>query len=493
MSEHSRGPGRWHWRHAITIPAVALGLLAAACTATAPSPEGFADLVDRVRPAVVNVAAVLRPVRSRPDPDLDIPPELRGTPFEEFLRQLLELPSREEENSRPTISLGSGFIVESSGYVVTSTHVIQNASKIQITLADGSRIPAQVIGRDEETDLALLKVEAATPLPYVTWGDSDRVRVGDWVVAVGNPFGLGGTVTAGIISARGRDIQSGRFDDYLQIDAPINRGNSGGPSFDRHGAVIGVNSAIFSSAGGSIGIGFAIPSALARPVLQELREHGRIERGWLGVAFQPVTREIADSLDLEEAAGVLVISVVSEGPAAKAGLRSGDVIRSVDGQKIFDTRDLSRRVGFSAPERLVELDVWRDGRAVAIAAVLGRTPSIEGADVEPPLDTAPPVATSPSLLLGLSLTRISPETQQRYGLPPGAKGVLVVGVMRGSAAAEAGILPGDILVTIGNKPVGEPRDFEAATADARAAGRKALLLLVQRRSGAERFVAIAIP
>lgn len=492
MSEHSQELDQLRCRRALTLTSLALSFIVTACTG-GPSREGFADLVDRVRPTVVNVAAVVKPAASPTDSDIEIPPELRGTPIEEFLRELLELPDREDESRAPMVSLGSGFIIEPSGYVVTSAHVIQNAGKIQITLADGIKLPARVIGRDEETDIALLKVEPDSPLPHVTWGDSDRVRVGDWVVAVGNPFGLGGTVTAGIISARGRDIQSGRFDDYLQIDAPINRGNSGGPSFDRNGAVIGVNSAIFAPAGGSIGIGFAIPSALARPVLQELRDHGRIERGWLGLAaVQPVTREIADSLGLSEALGALVISVVAGGPAAEAGIRSGDVIRSVDGQKIVDIRDLGRRVGFAAPHEVIVLAVWRDGRAVSVTAVLGRTPSTE-ADIAPQHDTVPPIGKNGSRTLGLSVTRISPDTQHRYGLPPDARGVLVIGITPGSPAAEAGLLPGDILVMARNKPIDDPNDLEAAIDEARSAGRRAVLMLVQRRSGAERFVAVPIP
>jgi serine protease Do len=329
-------------------------------------------------------------------------------------------------------------------------------------------------------------------LPHVMWGDSDKVRVGDWVVAVGNPFGLGGTVTAGIISARGRDIQTGRFDDYLQIDAPINRGNSGGPSFDRSGAVIGVNSAIFASAGGSIGIGFAVPSALARSVLQELRDHGRIDRGWLGLAIQPVTREIADALGLSEVVGVLVISVVAGGPAAKSGLQSGDVIRSVDGQKIVDTRVLGRRVGFAAPEKVVLLEVWRDGRAISVTTVLGRTPTAED-DNGPTREKVQPTTKNEPRTLGLSVLRISPETQQRYGLSPDATGLLVIGIAPGSSAAEAGLLPGDILVRAGNKTIDDQNDLEAAVDAARAASRKAILLLTQSRDGAEKFVAVTIP
>jgi serine protease Do len=470
---------------------MALAFMVGACTTTGPS-GGFADLVDRVRPAVVNVAAVAKPAPLRSESDIQIPPELRGTPLEEFFRDLLEMPDRDDESSAPKVSLGSGFVIEPSGYVVTSFHVIQNANKIQITLADGIKLQARVVGQDEETDIALLKVEPDKPLPHVMWGDSDRVRVGDWVVAVGNPFGLGGTVTAGIISARGRDIQTGRFDDYLQIDAPINRGNSGGPSFDRSGGVIGVNSAIFASAGGSIGIGFAVPSALARSVLQELRDHGRIDRGWLGLAIQPVSREIADALGLSEVVGVLVIRVVSGGPAAKSGLQSGDVIRSVDGQKIVDTRVLGRRVGFAAPEKIVMLDIWRDGRAISVTTILGRTPTAED-DNGPTREAVQPNTKEEPRTLGLSVLRISPKTQKRYGLSPNATGVLVTGITPGTPAAEAGLLPGDILVTARNKPIDEPKELEAAIDAARAEGRKAVLLLTHRRDGAEKFVAVPIP
>jgi len=462
-----------------------------ACSTAPSSPEGFADLVDRVRPAVINVAALLKPMPSPHAEELDIPPELRGTPFEDFLRRLLELPDAGSEERTPEISLGSGFIVDPAGYVVTSSHVIQNAEKIQITLADGQKLAARLIGRDDETDIALLKVESPAPLPYVAWGDSDKVRVGDWVLAVGNPFGLGGSVTAGVISGRSRNIQSGRFDDYLQIDAPINRGNSGGPSFDRNGRVIGVNSAIFSTSGGSLGIGFAVPSALAQPVVAALREHGHIERGWLGINIQPLTHDIADSLGLGEEAGVLIIGVVPNGPAAEAGLQPGDVIRSVEGLKITQSRDLGRFIGAAAPEKVITLTIWRDEHEMSVRVALGHTPDSTSASVEiQPVRPSSPLLNS-SKLLGLSIAPINAETQQRYGLPPGASGALIVGVSPGSPAAEAGVRAGDILARVGNRPINAPGDVEAGIDRARKAGRSAVLFLVQRR-GSQRFVAILL-
>jgi serine protease Do len=457
----------------------------------APPPEGFADLVDGVKPAVVNVAAVLRARPRGPAPNVEIPPELLGTPFEDLLRRLLEPPL--DGDRGPEASLGSGFIVDPAGYIVTSSHVIENAAKVQVTLADGRKFAARVAGRDEETDIALLKIDATAPLPYALWGDSDKVRVGDWVLAVGNPFGLGGTVTAGIISARGRDIQSGRFDDFLQIDAPINRGNSGGPSFDRTGRVIGMNTAIFSPSGGSIGIAFAVPSSIAKPIVTELRQRGHIERGWLGVNVQGLNADLAASLGLTSEQGALVIDVSPGGPAATAGVRRRDVILGVDAQALHSFRDLARLISAAGPGNNVTLRVWRDGREIPVAAMLGRTPpppSIVPADEGESGREQPPAP--PSNALGLVMQPVDADVRHRYRLTGDVNGVLVARVERGSIGREAGFLPGDVILEVGDRSVREPREVLDAFQSAGTANRKALLFLISR-DGAKHFLAVALP
>ncbi len=457
-----------------------------------PGPEGFSDLAEKVKPAVVNIATTQRLAQAEgrgPSP-FEVPPGLRGSPFEEFFKRFGQpgQPGSDEDDTPGPgrQALGSGFIVDASGYVVTNNHVIKDADKVTVTLADGRKLDAKVVGRDDKTDVALIKVESDKPLPFVPWGDSDKSKVGDWIMAVGNPFGLGGTVTAGIVSARGRDIQSGPFDDYLQIDAPINRGNSGGPTFNMNGEVIGINTAIYSPNGGSIGIGFAIPASLAKPIVEELKVKGRIDRGWLGVSIQPMSKEIAGSIGLDSEEGALVLGVTPDSPAAKAGLKQGDVIRSVDGKKVGEFRDLARLVAGAGPEKSVKLGVWRDGRETPVSVSLARTPSDKTASVEPGRDA--PAAEQASAL-GLGLAPVTRETRQRYNLPEAAKGAVVINVKRGTPAAEAGIRAGDIIVKAGDKTVAAPDDVIAGVKAAK--DRKAVLLLVTRQ-GNERFVAVPL-
>jgi len=346
------------------------GLLFAAEPASAAlAPDSFADLAAKVTPAVVNIAATETVSNSQEQMSqmpFDFP---EGSPFEQFFKQFRD---QQHNNGRQRAqALGSGFIVDPAGYVVTNNHVIDNADKIQVTLADGREFPAKLVGTDEKTDLALLKIESDKPLPAVSFGDSDKARVGDWVLAVGNPFGLGGSVTTGIISARGRDIHNGPFDDFLQIDASINQGNSGGPTFDMDGSVIGVNSAIATPNGGSVGIGFAIPANLAKPVIAELREHGRVERGWLGVRIQEVTPDLAQAMGLNESAGALVADVDPDGPA-NGKLKAGDVILAFNGEPIEKLRDLPRLVAAAPATQTANLDVWRDNKRQTVAVEIGR-------------------------------------------------------------------------------------------------------------------------
>jgi serine protease Do len=322
---------------------------------------GFAPLVKTVKPAVVNIATTQRAKTSEPQ---------EGSDEQEMLRQFFGQ-GEPRQRERAVHALGSGFIIDPNGYIVTNNHVIDGATDIQVTLTDGSVHPARIVGRDVKTDLALLKIVATNPLPYVAFGDSDKEEVGDFVIAVGNPFGLGGSVSSGIVSARNRDINEGPYDDFLQIDAPINPGNSGGPLFDQSGHVIGIDTAIYSPSGGSVGIGFAIPSNVAKRVVAELRDHGHVARGWLGVQVQVVTPEIANSMGLDKAQGVLVAAITPNSPAARAGLRRGDVVLSFNGTRIAEARDLSIAVADTAADRTVDVKIWRDGQTQVLDATIG--------------------------------------------------------------------------------------------------------------------------
>ncbi|NBC33597.1 MAG: PDZ domain-containing protein [Alphaproteobacteria bacterium] len=336
-------------------------------------PNSFADVVDLVTPAVVNIAATGAVERTLAD--LGPSPFPPGSPLDEFFERFREQYAEEPDEPLERTSQGSGFLIDPNGVIVTNFHVIAGARNIVVTLHDGTERPARVVGTDPRTDLALLRV--TTPgrtLPYLEFGNSDDVRVGDWVIAIGNPFGLGGTVTAGIVSARGRDIAAGPYDDYLQIDAAINRGSSGGPTFDASGRVIGINSAIFSPSGGNIGIGFAIPSNLAEPVVAELRQRGFVERGWLGVRIQEISPALAERRGLPDSKGALVVEVEPGSPAARAGLRPGDVVRRFDGRPVETIRQLTRMVGDTMIGREVILEVWRDGRRLSLDVSIGAVP-----------------------------------------------------------------------------------------------------------------------
>ncbi|HJO98018.1 MAG TPA: trypsin-like peptidase domain-containing protein, partial [Rhodospirillales bacterium] len=365
-------------------------------------------------------------------------------------------------------------------------HVIEGADEIAVILDDGTRLPATLRGQDAKTDLALLEIKAGRPLPYISWEESEAARVGDWVVAVGNPFGLGGTVTVGIISARGRDIQSGPFDDFIQIDAPINRGNSGGPLFDTQGQVIGVNTAIYSPNGGSVGIGFAVPASLARSIIAEIKEQGRVERGWLGVSIQPVTRDIADGLGLADDKGALIAGVLPDGPAARAGLKQGDVILNVNGRPVDRFKDLPRLVAAAKSGESAKVAIWRQGERQSVAVTLGRMPEDE-ARVAGRTDESGAAARS----VGLSLSPLSEQARRRYGLSDDVQGVLVVGVDEGGAAARRGLKTGDVIVEANRAAVEVPGDVVREVERAVAAERKAILLLVNQR-GDERFIAIPL-
>ncbi len=489
-------------------PAFAQAPISAPMSQDLPS---FSPIVDKVLPAVVNISVVQKPGAASDDQsdqgddddDQDQGPQLQGpggqgTPFDEFLRRFFEQQQQGRggrgaphaaPNAQKVISLGSGFLIDPSGYVVTNNHVVGDAEKVTVTFADDSQHPAKIIGKDQKSDLALLKIDAPKPLPFVKFGDSDQAKVGDWVIAVGNPFGLGGTVTKGIVSARGRPIADSSYVDFLQIDASINRGNSGGPTFNMAGEVIGINTAIFSPNGGSVGIGFAIPSNSAKSVIEALKTSGHVDRGWLGVQIQEVTPEIASSLGLDQnhPVGALVSSVSDDSPAAKAGVKVGDVIEKFNGKTVEKMRDLPRIVAETPIGTKVDLGVFRKNEHVNLSATVEKLDDTKVASVDPQTGEERP-GRAPSL--GLTLSNLNPDIRKRLSIPKEVNGVLVSRVKDGSPAADKGIEAGDVIVQIDQTPVSKPEDVVQKVKDAAKNGKaKSVLLLVNRR-GQNRYVAL---
>jgi serine protease Do len=472
------------------LPVAAVAALAAtAALAQLPGPDAppsFADLAARLSPAVVNISTATG--MGEPEPEMpEIPP---GAPFEDLFRDFFE---RHQQGPRSVSSLGSGFVIDPSGLVVTNNHVIENADEITVNFPDGTALEATLVGRDPKTDLAVLKIEPAAPLAAVPFGNSDSMRVGDWVMAIGNPFGLGGSVSAGIISAQNRDINAGPYDSFIQTDAAINRGNSGGPLFNMAGEVIGVNTAIISPTGGSIGIGFAVPSNLARTVVAQLREFGETRRGWLGVRIQTVTPELAESLSLPKASGALVAEVTPDGPAAVAGIEAGDVIVRFDGREVPSMRELPRMVADTAVGERVPVDVVRRGETKTVMVDLGRLEEGEAIEAAAAAPGAAPEAAPPATetVLGLTLEALTAERRAELDLPDDVNGVFVSAVEAGGPAAEKGMRPGDVIVEVGQEPVASPADVAARVEATRADGRRSALFLV--RNGEElRFVAIPL-
>ncbi len=454
--------------------------------AAAPFADVFAHLAGRLVGAVVNIStqAVPQPTKT----SQQAPPNSPGTTLDEVFRDFFG------ENGGPgapgprVASLGSGFIIDPSGLIVTNNHVIANAQEITVTLSDDTSFRAQVVGRDAVTDLALLKVDAKSPLPAARWGDSSKARVGDWVLAIGNPFGLGGSVTAGIISATARDIHSSPYDDYLQTDASINRGNSGGPMFNLAGEVIGINTVIYSPSGGSVGIGFALPSALARPIIEQLRATGKVERGWIGARIQPVTDDLAESVGLDKSRGAMIAAIDPGSPAAEAKLQPGDVILSYDGQAIERSRQLPRLVAATLPNKSVKLAIWRDGKQLEVEL---KTATL---DLNRPPPTPPePAKPKPPVTIdafGLKLAKVTPELRKRFSLPDWAKGVVVVQVPPNSVAAAQGMRPGDLVIAVGHAAIASPEQVPPLLAAAKKANQKKVLVRVEQRGGGMRFVAL---
>ncbi|HXS38890.1 MAG TPA: DegQ family serine endoprotease [Stellaceae bacterium] len=488
---------------------VALAPLPHAATLSADAPlvsglPSFAPLVKKVMPAVVNVSAVEGPGaasdeslgqnnpgdqqdqdQDQADPGQDPFQGFPPSPFDQFLKRFFD--QRGMGQSRPgrgvqEIALGSGFIIDPAGYVVTNNHVVDHAKKVTVIFQDGTKHPAKIVGRDTKTDLAVLKIDAPKPLPYVSWGDSDASQVGDWVFAVGNPFGLGGSVSPGTIAARGRNINAGPYDDFLQIDASINKGNSGGPTFNLAGQVIGINTAIYSPNGGSVGIGFAIPSDLAKPIVAELREHGKITRGWLGVQVQTVTPALAKSLGLPKDEGALVAQVTPDSPAAKAGFKEGDVIQSFNGHEITKMRDLPIIVAETPTGEAAKVTVWRNGATQQLEPTIAKMPS------------NPQVAESGGASAGgLTLSSLTPELRRQLHVPASVHGVVVTAVADDSPFTALGLERGDVIQSINQKPVSTPEEATAAiqAAQQKKGGNQQILMLLNRH-GVNEYVALSM-
>jgi serine protease Do len=445
------------------------------------APESFAELADKISPAVVNIttsAVIAAPVDGMP-----MVPE--GSPFQDFFD---DFGGPGQGGPQRSEALGSGFVISEDGYIVTNNHVIEGADEIEIEFFSGERLKAKLVGTDPKTDIALLKVESDKPLPFVTFGNSDLMRVGDWVMAMGNPLGQGFSVSAGIVSARGRELNPGAYDDFIQTDAAINRGNSGGPLFNMDGQVIGVNTAILSPNGGSIGIGFSMASNVVSKVADQLKEFGETRRGWLGVRIQDVTPDVAEAMGLADAKGALVTDV-PDGPAKDAGIKSGDVITRFGTNDVSDAGDLTRRVADAPIGEAVPVIVLREGRTETLAVTLGRREDAEAKTM--PASSPAPDAPKEMETLGLTLAPLDDDMRARLGLDPSAGGLMIMKVDQTSEAFTKGLVEGDLITEAGQQKIVRLQDLEDRIKEAKDAGRKSILLLV-RRGGDPRFVALSI-
>ena len=480
--------------------AAAVALTVAIPLVTAPAqargPDNIADVAEKVINAVVNVSTSQSVEnRNSATPAPSLPP---GSPFEEFFDEFFKNRRGPQGDNRPNTprrqnSLGSGFIIDPSGIVVTNNHVISEADEVTVILNDGTRLKAEILGRDTKVDLALLRVKPEKPLTAVQFGDSDKLRLGEWVVAIGNPFSLGGTVTAGIVSARNRDINSGPYDNYIQTDAAINRGNSGGPLFNLDGEVIGVNTAIISPSGGSIGIGFAVPSKTAVAVIDQLRQFGETRRGWLGVRIQQVTDDIADSLSIKPARGALVAGIDEKGPAKPAGIEAGDVIIKFDGKEIKEMKDLPRIVADTPVGKDVDVVIVRKGKEESHTVKLGRLEDGEKqAALTPNKDAAPPEKSVVQKTLGLNLANMTDDLRKRYKIKDSVKGVVITGVEPQSPAADKRLNVGDVIVEVSQEAVADTDALQKRVDQLKKEGRKSALLLIANAEGELRFVALSL-
>ncbi len=496
-----KGPSRFGWL---------AGAAAFAAVAAAPlpvfargAPESFADLAEKVSNAVVNIKASQTITAARQGgaaPNLP-----RGTPFddlfEEFFRrrggegqegQAPQQTPQQPPQRRQSNSLGSGFVIDAAGVVITNNHVIADATEVTVVFTNGEELKAEIVGRDAKVDIAVLRVKPKTPLPAVKFGDSTKIRVGDWVMAVGNPFGLGGTVTAGIISARNRNINSGPYDDYIQTDASINKGNSGGPLFNMDGEVIGVNTAILSPTGGSVGIGFASPAATVTNVIDQLLQYGETRRGWLGVRIQPVDESIAESLGLGKPRGALIAGVDEKGPSKAAGILTGDVVIKFDGKDVRNSNDLPRIVATTPVGKEVDVLVVRKGKEQIVKVKLGRLEDGE----KPQLASVKPEESAKNDVvrkaLGMEFSSLSDETRKKFTIDANVKGVVVTSVASGSPAAEKALKTGDIIVEINQEQMNQPEDVVRKMRTVKEGGRKSALFLISNGKGEVRFVALPV-
>jgi len=471
---------RWMLGAAVVVTTL-LALAWSSAVQARSAPESFADLAERLLPTVVNIQTSQTIEGGQAEQ------------FEEFFKEFFE---RRGEGGEPPpqrrrgSSLGSGFIIDPSGYIVTNHHVVAEADEVEVVLSDGTSLDATVVGSDRDTDLALLKVETETELPATTWGDSEQTRIGDWVVAIGNPFGLGGTVTAGIVSARQRDINAGRYDNFIQTDAAINKGNSGGPMFNLDGEVVGVNTAIFSPSGGSVGIGFATPSSMAKNIIAQLRATGEVRRGWLGVRIQNVTDELAEGLRLDRARGALVAAVTEGGPAAEAGIEQGDVILEFDGREVAEMRRLPAMVAETSVGSTVDVKIWRRNAEQSVRVKVGELEP-EQVATAPATDTPQDALPKEMESLGLALGEITPELRSKFSLDEDAKGVVVTDVKEGSSGAEKGLQAGDLIVEVDQEEVSTPAEVVEKVERAKSEGYRVVTLLVFRQ-GDFQWVAVRI-
>jgi serine protease Do len=483
-------------RQSAAIAAVSAAIIVLpAWTAAARGPDNIADVAEQVIDAVVNISTSQR-VDAKLGNMPDLPP---GSPMEEFFEEFFKnrrgQGGQGDQTPRRVNSLGSGFIIDPSGIVVTNNHVIADADEINVILNDGTKLPAELIGRDTKSDLALLRVHTDKPLKAVKFGDSDKLRLGEWVIAIGNPFSLGGTVTAGIVSARNRDINSGPYDNYIQTDAAINRGNSGGPLFNLNGDVVGVNTAIISPSGGSIGIGFAVPSNSAVAVINQLRQFGETRRGWLGVRIQQVTDDIAESLSIKPARGALVAGVDDRGPAKPGGIEPGDVVVKFDGRDIKEMHDLPRIVADTPVGKEVEVIVIRKGKEETHTVKIGRLEDSEKlAAADAKKNAAPEQKSVVQKTLGLELSSLSDDLRKKFKVRDSVKGVLVTAVDPNvaSAATDKRLSPGDVIVEVQYDAVGNPSDLQTRLEGLKAQGKKVAVLLVSNGDGETRFVALSL-
>lgn len=473
------------------------GASAAGTPQTMQEMHSYADIVAADKPAVVTITTKMRVQDTSADaPQQQFQQQFgSNSPYDDFFRQFFgqqnpfdQMP-QQHRGSQTAMALGSGFIVSPDGMIVTNNHVIEGATEIQVTLDDGQQYKGTLVGHDAKNDLAVVKIDAGKPLPTISWGDSDKLRAGDAVLAIGNPFGIGTTVTSGIVSARGRDLHNGPYDDFIQVDAAINHGNSGGPLVDADGKVVGINTAIYSPNGGNVGVGFAIPSDQAEAVVVKLEKGEKIEHGYIGVEIQSVTKDVAEAIGLDKDAGALIAQVVDGSPAAKAGLKSGDVVTALGGKPVTTPKDLSRFVADMAPGDKAAITVWRQGKPVDLTIAAGKNSEQRQASAQGGNNAQPGSAVRSDQDLGLGLAELTPGVRDRFGIDASVQGVIVTQVASDKPAADSGIQRGDIIVSINQQPVASVGDAMKELKSVEKAGRKSVLLQVER-GDSEMFVGV---